>query len=134
MPGNLASPWLRVVGGLIDIVILGVVAGIIEGITKGSHIGSGLVDLAVALGYFGYLLSSRGQSIGMMVFGFKVRDLATGRYPSVGAAAVRGIAWMIEAFGTVVCLLGAIGWGWQFVDSRRQAFHDKIAGTIVTTS
>src|SRR5260370_25322077 len=40
MPGNLASPWLRLVGGLIDLVILASVAGVSEGCTQGLHIGS----------------------------------------------------------------------------------------------
>jgi uncharacterized RDD family membrane protein YckC len=133
-PGNLASPGQRVVGGLIDFVILFVINGVI-GVILQRLFGVGwVIDVILDVTYFAYFWNERGQSIGMMVFGFKVRDLATGQYPSVGAAAVRGIAWIIEAFGTIVCLLGAIGWGWQFVDSRRQAFHDKIAGTIVTTS
>ena len=133
-PGNLASPGQRVVGGLIDFVILFVINGVI-GVILQRLFGVGwVIDVILDVTYFAYFWNERGQSIGMMVFGFKVRDLATGRYPSVGAAVVRGIAWIIEAFGTVVCLLGAIGWGWQFVDSQRQAFHDKIAGTIVTTS
>ena len=133
-PGNLASPGQRVVGGLIDFVILFVINGVI-GVILQRLFGVGwVIDVILDVTYFAYFWNERGQSIGMMVFGFKVRDLATGQYPSVGAAAVRGIAWIIEAFGTFVCLLGAIGWGWQFVDSQRQAFHDKIAGTIVTTS
>jgi len=133
-PGNLASSGQRVVGGLIDFVILFVINGVI-GVILQRLFGVGwVIDVILDVTYFAYFWNERGQSIGMMVFGFKVRDLATGRYPTVGAAAVRGIAWIIEAFGTFVCLLGAIGWGWQFVDSQRQAFHDKIAGTIVTTS
>jgi uncharacterized RDD family membrane protein YckC len=132
-PGNLASPGQRIVGGLIDFVILFVINGVIGVILQKLLGVGGVIDLILDVAYFAYFWNERGQSIGMMVFGFKVRDLATGQYPSVGAAALRGFVWIIEAFGTFVCLIGAIGWGWQLWDSQRQAIHDKIAGTIVTT-
>lgn len=133
VPGNLASPGLRIVGGLIDVVLLGIVIGIVEGISRGTHSASGLIGLIVALAYFGYFWSSRGQTIGMMVFGFRVRDQATGQYPSVGKAILRGFIWWLEV-GLTFCLIGAIGWLWQLWDPQRQAIHDKIAGTVVTAS
>ncbi|HSS61611.1 MAG TPA: RDD family protein [Candidatus Limnocylindrales bacterium] len=133
VPGNLASPGLRIVGGLIDVVILVIVIGIVEGITRGGHGASGVIDLAVALAYFGYFWSSRGQTIGMMVFGFRVRDIQTGQFPSVGKAVLRGFIWWLEV-GFTICIIGAIGWLWQLWDPQRQAIHDKVAGTIVTTS
>jgi uncharacterized RDD family membrane protein YckC len=85
------------------------------------------------VGYFAYFWSSRGQSIGMMPFGFKVRDMATGQYPSLGKAALRGFIWWLEVAFTF-CIIGAIGWLWQLWDPQKQAIHDKIAGTIVTAS
>jgi uncharacterized RDD family membrane protein YckC len=133
VPGNLASPGLRIVGGLIDVVLLAIVIGIVEGITRGTHGASGLVGLIVALAYFGYFWSSRGQTIGMMVFGFRVRDQATGQYPSVGKAILRGFIWWLEV-GFTFCLIGAVGWLWQLWDPQRQAIHDKIAGTVVTAN
>lgn len=135
VPGNLASPGLRIVGGLIDFVLVAVVLGIIDALFRGagSHSGAGLVNLILTLGYFGYFWNSRGQTIGMMVFGFRVRDMATGQYPSLGKALLRGFIWWIEAWATI-CLIGFIGWGWQLWDPQRQAIHDKVAGTIVTTS
>ena len=133
VPGNLASPGLRLVGGLIDLVILGIVIGVVEGITRGSHTASGLINLVVTLAYFGYLLSQRGQSIGMMVFGFHVRSVATGQNPSVGMSILRGFIWWLELVFTI-CIVGLVGWLWMFWDPQRQGWHDKIAGTIVTTS
>lgn len=131
VPGNLASPGLRIVGGLINIVILAVVAGIVEGITRGSHGASSLIDLIVTLAYFGYLLSARGQSVGMMVFGFHVRDAQTGQHPSLGKAVVRGLVWWLE-LGFSICIIGLVGWLWMFWDPLRQGWHDKAAGTVVT--
>jgi uncharacterized RDD family membrane protein YckC len=132
-PGNLASPGLRIVGGLIDVVIIFVVVIIIDLILKDSRGPVGIINLIIELAYFAYFWSSRGQSIGMMPFGFKVRDTATGQYPSPGKAALRGFIWLVEV-GFTFCLIGAVGWLWQLWDPQRQAIHDKVAGTIVTAS
>src|SRR5438309_9806730 len=81
-PSVLASPGLRVVGVLIDVVIVGALYGATEGVMRGSHLVSVFVDLAVALSYVGYLWSWSGQTIGMMGFGFRVRDRVTGNVRS----------------------------------------------------
>jgi uncharacterized RDD family membrane protein YckC len=131
--GNLASPGMRIVGGLIDVVILLVVNGIIGVILQKAQGLAGLVSLVVDVAYFGYFWSSRGASIGMMPFGFKVRDMATGQYPTMGKAALRGFIWVLEV-GFTVCIIGLIGWLWMLWDPQKQAVHDKVAGTIVTAS
>jgi uncharacterized RDD family membrane protein YckC len=134
MAGNLASPGLRIVGGLIDFIILAVVDGVINRIINDkTFIVSAIIGLALYVGYFTYFWSQRGQSVGMMVFGFKVRDQATGQFPDPGKSALRGFIWYLEVLFTV-CIIGAIGWLWQLWDPQRQAIHDKVAGTIVTTS
>jgi uncharacterized RDD family membrane protein YckC len=121
------------VGGLIDVVILIVINGIISVILQKAQGLAGIINLVVDVAYFAYFWSSRGQSIGMMPFGFKVRDVATGQFPTIGKAALRGFIWTLEV-GFTVCIIGAIGWLWQIWDPQHQAIHDKIAGTIVTTS
>lgn len=132
-PGNLASPGMRIVGGLIDVVILVVVGAIISTILKDVRLLAGLIIIVVDVAYFGYFWSSRGASIGMMPFGFKVRDMATGQYPTMGKAALRGFIWTLE-YGFTICIIGAIGWLWMLWDPKNQAIHDKVAGTIVTTN
>jgi uncharacterized RDD family membrane protein YckC len=137
-PGNLASPGMRIVGGLIDVAILVVIYGIfaIVFISVGvpAPIGlAGVLGVVTYVAYFAYFWSTGGASIGMMPFGFKVRDMATGQYPTIGKAALRGIIWTLEA-GFTTCIIGAIGWLWQLWDPKKQAIHDKIAGTIVTKS
>jgi uncharacterized RDD family membrane protein YckC len=131
--GNLAGSGLRIVGGLIDVVIVLVLFGVAEALFRGVHVGAAILDLAVALGYFGYFWSAHGQTVGMMVFGFRVRDLSTGQYPSIAMAMIRGFIWWLELLLTF-CLVGALGWMWMLWDPRHQAIHDKIAGTVVTTS
>ena len=130
---NLASPGLRIVGGLVDVVILIVIYAIIGTILRKYFVLAVIINLVIDVAYFGYFWSSRGASIGMMPFGFKVRDMATGQYPAMGKAALRGFIWVLEA-GFTVCIIGAIGWLWQLWDPQKQAVHDKVAGTIVTTS
>ncbi|HKC20758.1 MAG TPA: RDD family protein [Candidatus Dormibacteraeota bacterium] len=130
--GNLASPGLRIVQGLIDLVILGVINSIIGAVLQKATGVAGLIDLILDLAYWGYFLSQRGESIGMMVFGMHCRDVQTGQNPSVGRAVLRGFIWHLEIVFTV-CIVGLVGWLWMFWDPQRQGWHDKAAGTIVTT-
>jgi uncharacterized RDD family membrane protein YckC len=137
-PGNLASPGMRIVGGLIDVVILVFIYGIfaiifISAPLQAPILLAGILSVVVDVAYFAYFWSSGGASFGMMPFGFKVRDVATGQYPTMGRAALRGLIWTLE-FGFTVFIIGAIGWLWQLWDPQKQAIHDKVAGTIVTTS
>jgi uncharacterized RDD family membrane protein YckC len=146
-PGNLASPGMRIVGGLIDVVILVVIFGIIAVIFISAGDArllpgffehrlltlAGVLSVVIDIAYFAYFWSSRGASIGMMPFGFKVRDVVTGQYPTMGKAALRGFIWTLE-YALTFCLVGALGWLWMLWDAQKQAIHDKIAGTIVTTS
>jgi uncharacterized RDD family membrane protein YckC len=132
-PGNLASPGMRIVGGLIDVVIIIIVFAIVDTILRDARGIAGLINLILVVGYFGYFWSTRGASIGMMPFGFKVRDMATGQYPTMGKAALRGFIWWLEVALTI-CIIGAVGWLWQLWDPQKQAIHDKVAGTIVTTN
>src|SRR5258708_12270222 len=105
--GNLASPGLRIVGGLIDVIILSVVGGIISLILKDVRWLAYIIVIAIDIGYFAYFWSSRGQSVGMMAFGFKVRDIATGHYPTLGKAALRP-ATLISAYAFTISTAPAI--------------------------
>src|SRR2546429_7888673 len=75
VPGDLASPGLRVVGGLIDFIILLVINGIIAPILQKANWLAGIINFVADLAYFRHFLSSRGQSVGVMVFGVQVREL-----------------------------------------------------------
>jgi uncharacterized RDD family membrane protein YckC len=137
-PGNLANPGMRIVGGTIEVVILVVIYGIcaivfISSSLQAPILLAGILSLVIDVVYFAYFWSSGGTSIGMMPFGFKVRAVATGQYPTMGRAALRGLIWTRE-YGFNIFIIGAIGWLWQLWDPQKQAIHDKIAATIVTTS
>ena len=130
--GNLASPGMRILGGLIDVVVLAVVNGIVATVFAAVHLAvvASIANIAIDLGYLGYFWSTQGATIGMMPFGFKVRDMATGQYPTLGKALLRAVIWTLEV-GLTICIVGAIGWAWQLWDPQKQAIHDKVAGTIV---
>src|SRR5260370_4921350 len=133
VPGNLASTGMRIVGGLIDVVILAVVNGIISTILQKLTGLAGLINIVIDVAYFGYFWSSRGASIGMMPFGFKVRDMQTGQYPTMGKAALRGFIWVLEV-GFTVCIIVAICWLWRLRGPQKPRLHDQISGTRVTTN
>ena len=71
-----------------------------------------------------WLLS--GQTPGKRVLGVRVMR-ADGRRLKLGNAVVRRIGYWVSA-------LFFLGFLWILVDNRRQGFHDKMAGTIVTYS
>jgi uncharacterized RDD family membrane protein YckC len=134
-PGEaqLASPWLRLVGGLIDYVILLAATAVISAVFTGSLNQLRGVVLLVAIGYLTYFWAARGQTIGMMVFGIRVRDQKTGARPTGKQALTRAGCWLGELVLSVV-VVGLIAGLWMFWDPRSQALHDKAAGTIVTKS
>jgi len=131
---SLANPGLRIYGGAVDLVVLSVVEWSIVRLLSGLTAMATILGIVAALLYFGYLWSARGQSIGMMAFGFRVRNLATGDYPSITMAVLRSIIWILEVLSTLFLLVGAVGWLWQLWDPKRQAIHDKVARTVVTIS
>src|SRR5260370_21505267 len=95
--GNLASPGLRIVGGLIDVVILIVINGVIVALLKDARGLARVINLIVDVAYFAYFCSSPGQSIGMMPFAVKFRAVATAQVPIFGMAAPRGSILTIPA-------------------------------------
>ena len=62
---------------------------------------------------------------GKMLFGVKIVDADTGGPPSVGQCIGRYLGYIVSG---VLFLLGFI---WVAFDSRKQGFHDKLAGTLV---
>jgi uncharacterized RDD family membrane protein YckC len=124
---------LRLVGGLIDYVILLAAEAVTWALLTGANAPYRVVSVLVALAYLTYFWASRGQTVGMMVFGFRVRDQKTGALPTGRQALTRAGGWLGELVLSVV-VVGLIGGLWMFWDPRRQALHDKVAGTIVTKS
>jgi uncharacterized RDD family membrane protein YckC len=149
VPGMTFAQWPdRVVGYLIDSLLVGVVMGILW-LVAGSL-------MAVAAGGFGsqsasngiccvmlvlfpisalvvgifnkvYLISNRGASIGQGIMKLKVVDV-NGNLLSFGTAFIRLLAQIglgLVPFGSLIDLL------WPLWDDKRQTLHDKAVGSFV---
>ncbi|HEU4621292.1 MAG TPA: RDD family protein [Burkholderiaceae bacterium] len=67
----------------------------------------------------------RGATPGKMLLGMRIVDANTFQPVSKGRLALRYLGYYISA---VVFMLGYL---WAAFDKRKQAWHDKIAGTVV---
>jgi uncharacterized RDD family membrane protein YckC len=129
-----AFGW-RLLAYIIDALIIGIPFGIIAGIlrvasnTSGTYGLSGLESL-VFIGYLAYMWSSRGQTIGMMPFNLKVVDADTGGPVTMVKALIRAVVLYAEVL-FCICIVGLVAALWMIWDPRRQAIHDKAAGTVV---
>ncbi|HVW31386.1 MAG TPA: RDD family protein [Acidimicrobiia bacterium] len=91
-----------------------------------------ILSLILSAAYFAVLNGSvMGQTFGKKVLGIQVRDSETGGPIGVERAALRyivvGLFQVILFFGLFTILDGL----WPLWDPRRQALHDKIAGSAV---
>ncbi len=140
----------RFLAKLIDFVIVGVVYAIIAvvlviavAVTTGSSWISGVVTsvvmVALLLGYFTFLESSRGQTVGKMVMKLRVLGPDRGQ-PTTEEALKRNIWMAIPLIG----IIPLVGWLLQMVawiaalvtialginndTVKRQAWHDRLGG------
>jgi uncharacterized RDD family membrane protein YckC len=111
-----AGFWIRMFALFIDLVLVGLIAGLILDSDK-TH----LVLLAI---YGAVMWKLRGATLGNMICHLHVVRL-DGRPLDWPTAVIRALSCFLSLF--VVCL----GFIWIAVDPERQAWHDKIAGTVV---
>ena len=135
-----ASFGLRLAAFSIDFIILFLVylalsvlrvVGEFQRVAGGSSLlvfmASALILLTPSL-YYWLLTGIRGQTLGKMAVGIKVVN-NQGRKPGLARAALR------ESIGkTISTLVLLLGFLWVILDSRRQAWHDKLSGTYVVKS
>jgi uncharacterized RDD family membrane protein YckC len=144
-----AGFWIRFVAVIIDSIIvsipsfiLGLIVGIIAAVATSasgnSSNGNGatgaaftgvqllieLLSIAISIGYFVYFWG-RGSTLGMRLFHLRVADATTGLPIGYGRAGLRYVGYILSV---IVCYIGLI---WAAFDSRKQGWHDKIAGTVV---
>ena len=119
----------RISAGLVDAVI-GILIGVVGG-ALGSVIGGAagwLLVYVLVIAYvvvYLWLVSTRGQSPGKMAIGIKIVRMD-------GSSLGFGGALMREIIGKLVSsLIIYLGYIWILFDSKRQGWHDKIAGTYV---
>jgi uncharacterized RDD family membrane protein YckC len=144
----------RFAGALIDGILLSVVAvplGFIIGLVFGiggaaaggeggaqiagymAQIVSWVIGLVLAGGYYGWMYSTRGQSLGKMALGIRVIG-PDGGNPSWGRAILREVVGE-QILGTILfmlCLLpGLLAYLWMLWDPEQQTWFDKLAQTHV---
>ena len=82
------------------------------------------VVIFLCMVYFTYFHGTTGQTPGKRLMGLRVVQ-DTGEAIGLGTAFRRGVGYIISALPMLV------GFLWAGVDRRKQAWHDKIAGTVV---
>jgi uncharacterized RDD family membrane protein YckC len=125
--------WIRVVAYIIDAILLGIVGRIIDAVlqvnpqdpTNGPYALASLIQLVIGIGYFAYMWSYQGATLGQRIFKLRVVDVNTGQNISIGKALLRWVGLFISF---IVCFVGVI---WVAFDARKQGWADKIAGTLV---
>jgi uncharacterized RDD family membrane protein YckC len=133
-----AGFWVRVLAFLIDGVVLGILVGIVTAGQPLPDPGNNWVyayrwhstaETLIGFAYFTVCWSSvtGGQTLGMRVLNLRVVG-ADGAPISLPRAALRWVGIVISAAAVLLGLL------WVAVDSRKQGWHDKIAGTFVVTA
>ena len=68
---------------------------------------------------------TRGATPGKMAIGAKIVDERTGEAPRIGQSVVRYLGYFVSM---IPLFLGMI---WVGFDSKKQGWHDKMAGTVV---
>ena len=137
---EIAEPWRRLVGFVIDwmilvliILILVSVLGIDFGEGDGLRLPTSVLiiqGLAAAAYYIGFTVS-RGQTPGKMLIGTRVVMERTGQIPGLGPSALRWVLSGVFLLLPGVTVVAAVIYGWLLFDSRRRGLHDKAAKTVV---
>jgi uncharacterized RDD family membrane protein YckC len=131
--GRPAGFWIRVVAYIIDAVIVGVfnfVWTFIVTLAAGGSI-TGLpaflvflVEALIGIGYFSYMWSTRGQTVGMMATSLRVTR-SDGSPLTLGRAIGRAFAlWLSFAIIFIGVIMVAF-------TERKRGLHDMLADTVV---
>jgi uncharacterized RDD family membrane protein YckC len=111
-----AGFWIRMAALLLDALLVGILIGLLHHLFN--------LELLVLAAYGAVMWKLRGSTIGGIVF-----DLQVVRQDG------QEIDWataMVRALGCFLSLAAAgLGFIWIAFDDGKQAWHDKIAGTVV---
>ena len=157
-PGELLDRFLarlmdHVLIGIVNaIIVSAIVVGAVLGSDGGYYLGYGdsllagvvsaVLSTIIALGYFVYMETQQGQTLGTMVMKLPVEGAAGGK-PTVQESVKRNIWMALPLLGIVPIVGGLIGSLGQLVamimiavginsdQQRRQPWTDKFAGTQV---
>ena len=118
----------------IDWLTLSIIADIVRftyRIGSGSDPGLGHLDVAIVFStvlfilYFTLLTGEGGQTLGKMLLGIRVQSI-DGSTVGYGRSFIRALGYPLSMF-----FMTFLGFLWALWDKKNQAWHDKIAGTVV---
>jgi uncharacterized RDD family membrane protein YckC len=125
--------WRRAAAFFVDSVAIGAGSALVglAGIPLvGYGLGVAFASPLLTLAYFTLQHGSRrGQTLGDHAFGIAVRNNADAARVTYGQAF--GRTFMVMLFAAFWALGGFADFLWPLWDRKRQAWHDKVAGTIV---
>ncbi len=136
-PKGYVGFWKRFLAYSVDTLIIGIISGAVGGGTSFSSIMSRQhtlspqvngIALLVGIVYFVFFwISQNGQTLGNKLLAIRVVK-ENGMPLDLGSAIIRYLGYIISGF--VLCL----GFLWVAWDSKKQGWHDKMAGTIVVNT
>lgn len=137
---EIAEPWRRLVGFVIDWMILVLIALVLLSVLQ-VDLGAGdglrlpapvlIVQGLVAAAYYIGFTVSRGQTPGKMLIGTRVVMERTAQIPGLGPSSLRWVVPGLFVFLPGVSVVVAVIYGWLLFDGRRRGLHDKAAKTVV---
>ncbi|KAB2674587.1 MAG: hypothetical protein DVB31_01770 [Verrucomicrobia bacterium] len=83
-----------------------------------------LVRVVLAVAYYAGMLAWRGTTLGGILFELRVARVD-------GGPVTREVALVRAASAVLSGMAFGLGWFWSLWDARGQAWHDKLAGTVV---
>ncbi len=114
---------------LLGIILYFIVAGVLGG--AASALGGGaavstIIMVTIGYGIFFLWFLSKGMTPGKWILGEQVVEKLNGNYPGIWRMVLR------ETIGKFISgLFLGLGYFWAIWDKDNQAWHDKIAGTVV---
>jgi len=115
-----AGFWERMGAGFLDLMVVAIANGFLAAIFP-AHF---FVAPLLAVAYFTFMWSYRGSTVGGIVFNLKVVRID-------GTGLTRPVA-LVRALGSVLSMMVFfLGFFCILWDDERQAWHDRIAGTVV---
>ena len=124
---RLAGFWRRFGSLIIDAVIVSIIEYVLDLILRvpassfGPSTGVGFI---VGVAYFTWGFGS-GQTVGCRALNLRIVDQNTNAAPGYAKGLVR---YLMSYVSGIVVLLGYL---WMLWDSKKQTWHDKVAGTLV---
>jgi len=132
---HFAGFWIRVGAALIDtILLMAILLPLVSFIYGESYWQSDSLVMGIGDFLLNYILPAivvvifwlyKSATPGKMVLKLQIVDAKTGGKPTVGQCIIRYLGYYVAS---IPLLIGII---WVAFDSRKQGWHDKMAGTVV---